>query len=132
MPYQPFWKIAKMALFYPCMKFEFFWGQMILFKVVKNNLFIKCLWLCPSAYLSGNKWINRIISKSACAISKILFILGSYKFLAYLECIRSYAWSLGYSEPDLSSVIQDWKFVKVCGEQLISVLKFQNGTWNVF
>ena len=28
----------------------------------------------------------------------------SYKFLAYLEGIRSYAWSFGYSDPDLSSV----------------------------
>ena len=47
---------------------------------------------------------NRIISKLACVISKILFILGSYKFLAYLECIRSYAWSFGYSDPDPSNV----------------------------
>ena len=38
------------------------------------------------------------------AISKILFILGSYNFLAYLECVRSYAWSKGHSDPDLSSV----------------------------
>ena len=38
------------------------------------------------------------------AISKILFILGLYNFLAYLECVRSYAWSKGHSEPDLSSV----------------------------
>ena len=37
-----------------------------------------------------------IILKSACAISKILFNLGS--------CIRSYAWSFGHSDPDLSSV----------------------------
>ena len=38
------------------------------------------------------------------AISKMFFILGSYNFLASLECIRSYAWSSGHSEPDLSSV----------------------------
>ena len=38
------------------------------------------------------------------AISKILFILGSYNFLAYLECVRSYAWSKGHSESDLGSV----------------------------
>jgi hypothetical protein len=31
--------------------------------------------------------------------------LGSYKFLAYLECIQSYAWSKGHSDPDPSSVI---------------------------
>ena len=39
------------------------------------------------------------------AISKILFILGSYNVLAYLECIRSYAWSKGHSEPDLGSAV---------------------------
>ena len=50
------------------------------------------------------KWINRIISKLANAISKFLFLLGSYKFLAYLECIRSYAWSFGHSDLNLSSV----------------------------
>ena len=31
--------------------------------------------------------------------------MGSYKFLAYLECIRSYAWSFDHSDPDLSSVL---------------------------
>ena len=40
------------------------------------------------------------------AISKILFILGSYNFLAYLECVRSYAWSKGHSDPDLASVVK--------------------------
>ena len=48
--------------------------------------------------------MNRILSKSVHPISKILFILGSYNFLAYLECIRSYALSKGHSDPDLSSV----------------------------
>ena len=53
------------------------------------------------------KWIkviNGIISKSAHAILRILFILGLYNFLAYLECVISYAWSKGHSDPDLSSV----------------------------
>ena len=45
-----------------------------------------------------------IFSKWAREISKILFILGSYNFLAYLECVRSYAWSKGHSDPDLGSV----------------------------
>ena len=45
------------------------------------------------------------LSKLAQAISKILFNLGSYNFLAYLECVRSYAWSKGHSDPDLGSVI---------------------------
>ena len=35
---------------------------------------------------------------------KFIFILGSYKFLAYLDCVRIYAWSCGHSDPDLSSV----------------------------
>ena len=39
-------------------------------------------------------------------ISKILLILGWYNFLAYLECVRSYAWSKGHSEPDLGNVGQ--------------------------
>jgi hypothetical protein len=56
-----------------------------------------------------SKWINRIISKRAHAISKILFILESYKFLAYLECIRSYAWSKGHSDLDPSRVCCDIK-----------------------
>ena len=30
--------------------------------------------------------------------------MESYKFLAYLECITSYAWSFGHSDPDPSSV----------------------------
>ena len=51
--------------------------------------------------------MNRIFSKLARAISKILFILGSYNFLAYLECFRSYAWSKGHSDPDVSSVEGD-------------------------
>ena len=31
-----FWKIAKMILFNPCMKFEILGGKMTLFEVVKN------------------------------------------------------------------------------------------------
>ena len=40
-------------------------------------------------------------------ISEILFNLGSYNFLTYLECVRSYAWSKGHSDPDLSSVTDE-------------------------
>ena len=47
------------------------------------------------------------------AISKILFILGSYNFLAYLECVRSYAWSKGHSDPDLSSVGSNTIFIQI-------------------
>ena len=58
--------------------------------------------LAPSMCLF--RWINRIISKRAHTILKILFILGLNKFLACLECVRSYAWSFGHSDPDPSSV----------------------------
>ena len=50
------------------------------------------------------RWINRIISKRAHAISKIIFILGSKKFLACLERVISYTWSFSHSDPDPSSV----------------------------
>ena len=64
----------------------------------------KCHFGNFSEFSSWKKWIKWIFSNSARAISKILFILESYDFLAYLECIRSYAWSRGHSEPDLGSV----------------------------
>ena len=94
-----FSKIAKMTLFYPCMK-------------------IKIL------------WINRIFSKLAGTISKILFILGSYNFLASLECVRSHAWSKGHSDPDLSSVTRTCQIVKKL-YQLFFCLKNQMITWSV-
>ena len=65
-----------------------------------------CLRLRPCAYLCGQKWINRIFSKSACAILKIPFNLGLYNFLVYLKCVKSYAWSKGHSDLDLSSVTE--------------------------
>jgi len=53
----PFWKIAKMALFNPCMKFEKILGQMPLFEVLKKchlgTLSKISLRLRPSAYPSG-------------------------------------------------------------------------------
>ena len=96
-----------MALFYPCVQIKTFLGQMYSFDVGKNSplRFFQKVPLAPSMCLF--KWIkveNGIFSKSARAISKILFNLGSYNFLAYLECSRSYAWSRGHSDPDLSSV----------------------------
>ena len=51
------------------------------------------------------KWINRIISKSVHMISKIIFILGLYKFLACLECISRNGLSFGHSYWHPSSVI---------------------------
>ena len=38
--------------------------------------------------------------------------MESHKFLAYLEYIRSYAWSFGYSNPALSSVERQQKLKK--------------------
>ena len=56
-PSRPILKIAKMALFNPCMKFEIFWGQMNLFGVLSKCHFETlskiCLRLCPSANPSG-------------------------------------------------------------------------------
>ena len=52
-----FCKIAKMALLNPCMKIEFFGGQMTSFGLVKNSslwtLFIKCLRLRLNVYPGG-------------------------------------------------------------------------------
>jgi hypothetical protein len=100
-------------------KIKNFLGQMPLFEVLRKCHLVTlskiCLWLRPCAYLCGQKWINRIFSKLARAISKIVFILGSYDFLASLECVRSYAWSKGHSDPDLSSVlIKDCNFLDLC------------------
>ena len=44
-----------------------------------------CLRLCPSAYLSINLRINRIISRIPRRISKIIFVQGSYESLAMLN-----------------------------------------------
>ena len=53
----PFWQFFRKVLFKLSMKINSFLIQMISFEVVKNsqlqNLFIKCLWLRPSADLSG-------------------------------------------------------------------------------
>jgi hypothetical protein len=68
-----------------------------------------------------NPKLKRIFSKPACVISKILFILGWYNFLAYLEYVRSCAWSKGHSDPDLSSVQEH----STMAGQLISLTKKQ-------
>jgi hypothetical protein len=51
------------------------------------------------------KRINGNISKKLHEIWKILFILGSYEFLACLECISRNGLSFGHSDWDISSVI---------------------------
>ena len=71
---------------------------------------------CITLLRSGSEWPF----DQARAISKILFNLGSYNFLAYLECVRSYAWSKGHSDSDLSSV--DRK-VLLLGENILVIMK---------
>ena len=55
--FSEFSKIAKMALFYPCMQIKNFLGQMPLFEVLRKchlvTLFKICLRLRPCAYLCG-------------------------------------------------------------------------------
>ena len=105
----PYRKIAKMALFNPCMDFEFFLGQMTLFQVLwKCDLVILskiCLWLHPSAYLSINLGIKWIISRIPRGISKIIFVQRSYESLAMLD---------GKTRQGLFSMIQYCK-ITVCG-----------------
>ena len=82
----PLWKIAKMALFNPCMEFEKNLGQKS-----SSDVLWKCHWVIffpkVSQALSKcfSKWINWIISRIPPWIWKILFVLSSYEFLAMLE-----------------------------------------------
>ena len=48
-------KIDKVALVYPCMKFEFFWSQMTLFEVVKNRFPLKVP-LVPFKWMKVDEW----------------------------------------------------------------------------
>jgi hypothetical protein len=66
-----------MALFDLCMEFEFFLGQMTSFEVLS-----KCHYLTFSKKCLRINWI---ISRIPHRISKILFVYGSYEFLAMLE-----------------------------------------------
>ena len=85
----PVWKIAKMALFDPCMKFEIFGGQMTSFELLLKCHFLtlskKCLRLRPAPSKCLSERINWIISTIPHRISKIIFVHGSYEFLAMLE-----------------------------------------------
>ena len=60
------------------------------------------------------------------AISKIIFILGSNKFVACLEHIRSYAWSFGHSDPDPSSVQAHHQAVRFSPTQGLVPTEFEN------
>ena len=74
----PVWKIAKMALFDPCMEFEIFLGQMTSFEVLLKchalTLSQKFLRLRPAPSKCLSERINGIISIIPHRISKIIFV----------------------------------------------------------
>ena len=94
------------------------------FEVVNNSpldLFFHKVLLAPSKCLF--KWIKvdkRHYFKKCPLhpISKILFILELYKFLACLECISRNGLSFGHSEWHTSSVLWDtlWNFSDLYGD----------------
>ena len=84
----PFLQITKMALLVPCMEFKFFLGQMTSFEVLSKchslTLSKKCLRLRPAPSKCLSERINWIISMVPHRISKIIFVYGSFEFLAML------------------------------------------------
>ena len=81
----PLWKIAKMALFNPCMEYDFFLAKCLLLMHCESAI----LWFfpknVPSSFHVLFKWINWIKSRIPRWNWKILFVLSSYEFLAMLE-----------------------------------------------
>ena len=58
----PFWKIAKIALFKPWLKFEFVWDQITLFDVLWKVSFVNLsIYFASSVQMLIQKWINWII-----------------------------------------------------------------------
>ena len=80
----PVRKIAKMALFDPCMEFEMTSFEVLL-KCHSLTLSKKCLRLRPAPSKCLSERINWIISTIPHRISKFLFVYGSYEFPAMLE-----------------------------------------------
>ena len=76
-----------------------------------------------SKFFDFHAWLKKCHFGNFSEFSKILFILGSYNFLAYLECIRSYAWSKGHSDPDLSSVNEICTYLQIIRRKKCSNLK---------
>ena len=78
-----------MALFDPCMEFEIFLGLMTSFEVLLKchllSLSKKCHRLGPALFKCLSERIDWNISRIPRRISKILFVYGSYEFLAMLE-----------------------------------------------
>ena len=79
----PVWKIAKMSLFDQCMEFDFFWPNYFIWGAIKVPFFDFIQKMSPSKCLSDR--MNWIISRIPQMISKILFVYGSYEFLAMLK-----------------------------------------------
>ena len=83
------WKIAKMALLHPCMKFKNFFGQKTSFEALwkchLQKIFITFSRVRQIQDLGQSKYKLRLFSKRTHGISKILFNLGSCEFLARLE-----------------------------------------------
>ena len=80
---------AKMAFLNPCMKFKFFFGQKTTFEALRmchiQKIFITCSRVHKIQDLGQLKYKLRLFSKRTHGISKNIFILGSYEFLASLE-----------------------------------------------
>ena len=85
----PVWKNSKMALFDPCMEIKFFFGPNDKFEVLLKCHFLtlskKCLRLRPAPSKCLFESLDWIISRIPHRIAKILFVYGSYEFLATLE-----------------------------------------------
>ena len=85
----PVWKIARMALFDPCIEFENFLNQITSFEVLLKCHSLtssrKCLRLRPAPSKRLSEKINWIIARIPHRISKILFIDGSNELPAMLK-----------------------------------------------
>ena len=101
-------KIAKMAHFNPCMKFENCLGQIILFKVPL------ALSKCLSKWIKVDKWDYFQNLLQDFFLSFLFYILVKF-FFEYETIVRSSTWSFGLSDPDPSSVHTKlyWKVGKV-------------------
>ena len=94
-----------MTLFNPCMKFEFFGGQMTSSEMVKNiylwTLFIKCHWLFR--WIKRDKW-DIIHFNSNHRIFFSVFYFDFDSFFQFKTIVRRSALSVGHSDPEPSSV----------------------------
>ena len=75
-----------------------------------QNLFIKCLWLRPSAYFLDKSGLIGLYRNWLARFQKFFLFLNC---MIYLECIRSYAWYFGHPDLNLSSA-QRWEMTIFC------------------